>query len=113
MEDIQASLQQGLGDQQVAVAVVVIAFAAHDGEALTVCPFEEAVNALQIVAVGGHFEVVGVILAGISLGNFIGGKIADRMSYYRVLQVVTEEGEIFDLTLFSSDLDALTVREEH
>lgn len=41
------------------------------------------------------------------------GKIADRMSYYRVLQVVTEEGEIFDLTLFSSDLDALTVREEH
>lgn len=41
------------------------------------------------------------------------GKIADRMSYYRVLQVVTEEGEVFDLTLFSPDPHALTVREEH
>ena len=41
------------------------------------------------------------------------GKIADRMSYYRVLQVVTEDGEVFDLTLFSPDQHALTVREEH
>ena len=41
------------------------------------------------------------------------GKIADRMSYYRVLQVVTEEGETFELTLFSPNPDALTVREEH
>ena len=41
------------------------------------------------------------------------GKIADRMSYYRVLQVVTEDGEVFDLTLFSPDQDALTVKEEH
>ena len=41
------------------------------------------------------------------------GKIDDRMSYYRVLQVVTEDGEVFDLTLFSPDQHALTVREEH
>ena len=41
------------------------------------------------------------------------GKIADRMSYYRVLQVVTEDGEVFDLTLFSPDQLALTVREKH
>ena len=41
------------------------------------------------------------------------GKIADRMSYYRVLQVVTEDGQVFDLTLFSPDPDALTVKEEH
>ena len=41
------------------------------------------------------------------------GKIVDRMSYYRVLKVVTEDGEVFDLTLFSPDQDALTVREEH
>ena len=34
-------------------------------------------------------------------------------SYYRVLKVVTEDGEVFDLTLFSPDPDALTVREEH
>lgn len=41
------------------------------------------------------------------------GKIADRRSYYRVLQVVTEDGEVFDLTLFSPDPNSLTVREEH
>ena len=40
-------------------------------------------------------------------------KIDDRRSYYRVLQVVTEDGEVFDLTLFSPDQHALTVREEH
>ncbi len=34
-------------------------------------------------------------------------------SYYRVLKVVTDEGETLDLTLFSPDPDALTVREEH
>lgn len=33
-------------------------------------------------------------------------------SYYLVLKVVTEEGETFDLTLFSPDPDALTVRED-
>ncbi len=34
-------------------------------------------------------------------------------SYYRVLKVVTEEGETFDLTLFSPDFDALAIIEEH
>ena len=41
------------------------------------------------------------------------GHVVDRMSYYRVLKVVTEEGETFDLTLFSPDFDALTLVEEH
>ena len=44
----------------------------------------------------------------ISLGNASYGT-----SYFRVLKVVTEDGEVFDLTLFSPDPDALTVREEH
>ena len=34
-------------------------------------------------------------------------------SYYRVLKVVTEDGEVFDLTLFSPDFDALAIIEEH
>ncbi len=33
-------------------------------------------------------------------------------SYYRVLKVVTEEGETFDLTLFSPDQEALAVLED-
>lgn len=41
------------------------------------------------------------------------GTIADRLSYYRVIEVTTESGETFELTLFSPDRDALTVREEH
>ena len=41
------------------------------------------------------------------------GQAPYGISYYRVLKVVTEDGEVFDLTLFSPDPDALTVREEH
>ncbi len=41
------------------------------------------------------------------------GKAPYGTSYFRVLKVVTEDGEVFDLTLFSPDPDALTVREEH
>lgn len=41
------------------------------------------------------------------------GKAPYGTSYYRVLRVVTEDGGVFDLTLFSPDPDALTVREEH
>lgn len=41
------------------------------------------------------------------------GKAPYGTSYYRVLRVVTEDGEVFDLTLFSPDPDALTVGEEH
>ncbi len=41
------------------------------------------------------------------------GHVVDRISYYRVLKVVTEEGETFDLTLFSPDQEALAVLEEY
>lgn len=41
------------------------------------------------------------------------GRIVDRTSYFRILKVTTESGETFELTLFSPDPDALTVREEH
>ena len=34
-------------------------------------------------------------------------------SYFRVLKVMTEDGEVFDLTLFSPDHDALVITEEH
>ena len=34
------------------------------------------------------------------------------ISYYRVLKVVTEEGETFELTLFSPDQDALDILED-
>lgn len=34
-------------------------------------------------------------------------------SYYRVLKVTTDEGEVFELTLFGPDQEALTVIEEH
>lgn len=44
----------------------------------------------------------------VSLGNAPYG-----ISYYRVLKVVTEDGETFDLTLFSPDQDALAVLEEY
>ena len=40
------------------------------------------------------------------------GKAPYGTSYYRVLKVVTEEGETFDLTLFSPDPDALAVLED-
>ena len=41
------------------------------------------------------------------------GQAPYGISYYRVLRVVTEEGEVFELTLFSPDPDALAVLEEH
>lgn len=41
------------------------------------------------------------------------GKVVDRISYCRTLKVRTESGETFELTLFSPDQHALTVREEH
>ena len=41
------------------------------------------------------------------------GKAPYGTSYYRVLKVVTEEGETFDLTLFSPDQEALAVLEEY
>ena len=41
------------------------------------------------------------------------GQAPYGISYYRVLKVMTEEGETFDLTLFSPDPDALTVIEEY
>lgn len=34
------------------------------------------------------------------------------ISYYRALKVVTEEGETFELTLFSTDPDALSLIED-
>ncbi len=33
-------------------------------------------------------SIIGVILAGISLGNFIGGKVADRMASRRTLGII-------------------------
>ena len=41
------------------------------------------------------------------------GQAPYGISYYRVLKVRTEEGEVFELTLFSPDPDALAVLEEH
>ena len=34
------------------------------------------------------------------------------ISYYRALKVVTDEGEVFELTLFSPDQEALAIVEE-
>ena len=41
------------------------------------------------------------------------GHVVDRISYYRVFKVRTEDGEVFELTLFSPDHDALVITEEH
>ena len=41
------------------------------------------------------------------------GHVVDRISYYRVFKVRTEEGEVFELTLFSPDQKALAVLEEY
>ena len=41
------------------------------------------------------------------------GMIYDRLSYFRTITVKTVAGELIDLTVFSPDPDALTVREEH
>ena len=41
------------------------------------------------------------------------GHIVDRMSYYRVIKVITGGGETFELTLFSPDPDALGLIEEY
>ena len=41
------------------------------------------------------------------------GHVVDRMSYYRVLKVRTEAGEVFELTLFSPDQEALDILEEY
>ena len=40
------------------------------------------------------------------------GHVVDRMSYYRVLKVLTEAGGGFELTLFSTDPDALSLIED-
>ena len=41
------------------------------------------------------------------------GKAPYGASYFRVLKVTTENGETFELTLFSPDPDALAIIEEH
>ena len=40
------------------------------------------------------------------------GHVVDRMSYYRVLKVLTEAGGGFELTLFSTDPHTLSLIED-
>lgn len=51
-------------------------------------------------------SVIGVILAGISLGNFVGGRLADRWATYRLLGLVYILGGLASLIILSVDLTA-------
>ena len=49
-------------------------------------------------------SVIGVILAGISLGNFVGGRLADRWASYRLLGAVYILGGVASFVILSVDL---------
>src|SRR5881227_3054750 len=44
-------------------------------------------------------SIIGVVLAGISLGNFVGGQIADRWPYRRTLGILLMAGGLASLAI--------------
>src|ERR1700720_601609 len=44
-------------------------------------------------------SIIGVVLAGISLGNYLGGRIADRWPYRRTLGILLVAGGLASLAI--------------
>jgi len=59
-------------------------------------------------------SIIGVVLAGISLGNYLGGRLADRWASGRLLGAVLSLGGVSSLGILTADLlDCRSGRQGH